>query len=76
MSLGFGISFYVSFSAVLQLSPDEPVMTEEGNRITWQILLLSFKSLATFSHAPGGIQTKTAVRDRSQSAIYVSIKIS
>ena len=70
MSLGFGISFYVSFSAILRLSPDEPVMTEEGNRITWQILLLSFKSLATFPYAAGGIQTQIAVRDRPQSAIY------
>ena len=58
-----GISIFVTFSALLRLSQDWPVVTGGGNWGTRWKPPPNSKSLANFSHVQGGIQTQAVVRD-------------
>ena len=55
----FGISFFVTFSAILRLSRDKSVVTRGGTGVPGEKPPPNPKSLATFSHVPDGIRTHT-----------------
>ena len=72
--------FFVTFSFILRLSCDQPVVSGVGNRSTWQKPPSRTKSLAIFSHARKkqkvkgkviGIDTKNVKLRRNMLEVYL-----
>ena len=64
----------VTFSAILQLRRDLPVVSGGGNLSTQCKPLLNPESLATFSHARDGIPTWAVVRDSGNFLDHTAIR--
>ena len=61
VNLEYGILFFATFSAILRISRDQPVVSGGRNQSTRQNPTPNPESLVTFSHVPAGTSENMSI---------------